>query len=275
MEASVRLAVEVRAAPAEAFRVFTEEFGDWYRIGRHTVKDARRAVAMRVEPGVGGRLVEVHDAATGEGPTIGTITVWEPGRRLVFRDEKDCEIDVLFDPIAGGTRVSIETRGLDQLDPEEAKRVSRHGWHIVTRWFEAHLARTPDMTVTGLVPYLFYEDAAAMLKWYARVFGFVEKGRWSNPDGTVQNAEMRVGATELWLDGGGRRICDPDGKPLPLWVGVWVDDVDAVYTRVKAAGVEARPPEDQPYGVRMLTVADPEGYQWGFMKRLAEKGPTS
>jgi uncharacterized glyoxalase superfamily protein PhnB len=120
----------------------------------------------------------------------------------------------------------------------------------------------------GLVPYLFYEDAAAMLDWYARVFGWTETTRWLGPDGRVRNAEMRVGDTELWLDGGGPRYRDHNGDRADQWIGVWVDDVDAVYERVKGAGVAADPPEDKRFGVRMLTVTDPEGYRWGFMRRL-------
>jgi uncharacterized glyoxalase superfamily protein PhnB len=120
----------------------------------------------------------------------------------------------------------------------------------------------------GLVPYLFYDDAAAMLAWYGRVFGFVEKSRWAGADGRVQNAEMLVGDSELWLDGGGQRYVERDGKRANQWIGVWVDDPDAMHERVRSAGVEAGPPEDKPYGVRMLTVVDPEGYNWGFMRRL-------
>jgi uncharacterized glyoxalase superfamily protein PhnB len=125
-----------------------------------------------------------------------------------------------------------------------------------------------DATRRGLVPYLFYQDAGAMLDWYARVFGWVELARWPGPDGRVRNAEMRVGDTELWLDGGGPSRQDRDGRRAEQWVGVWVDDVDAVYERVRAAGVAAQPPEDKRFGVRMLTVTDPEGYRWGFMRRL-------
>ena len=46
---------------------------------------------------------------------------------------------------------------------------------------------------------------------------------------------------------------------------VWVDDFDAMYQRVLAAGVSAEPPEDRPFGARMLQVKDAEGYTWGFM----------
>ena len=36
------------------------------------------------------------------------------------------------------------------------------------------------------------------------------------------------------------------------------------------AGVACDPPADEPYGVRMLKVTDPEGHQWGFMCRIDE-----
>ena len=114
----------------------------------------------------------------------------------------------------------------------------------------------------GIVPYLFYDDAEAAIEWLVRVFGFEEGGRWTNDEGRVQNAELRVGDTEVWIDGGGR---DPNAKTR--WIGIWVDDVDAIYAAVTAAGVEVPAPVDRDFGVTMLTVADPEGTQWGFIKR--------
>lgn len=84
---------------------------------------------------------------------------------------------------------------------------------------------------------------------------------------SAESVTETVGNTELWLDGGGRRHLEHDGEPHAVWVGVWVDDVDAMHRRVSAEGVVVDPPEDKPYGVRMLTVTDPTGYQWGFMRR--------
>ena len=118
----------------------------------------------------------------------------------------------------------------------------------------------------GIVPYLFYDDAQAAMEWYARVFGFEEIGRWTDDAGRIQNAEMRVGNTELWLDGSGRR---KDEDERPTWVGVWVDDVDAVYERVAAAGVQCDPPVTREFGVRMLNVPDGMGHLWGFIRRVA------
>jgi uncharacterized glyoxalase superfamily protein PhnB len=116
----------------------------------------------------------------------------------------------------------------------------------------------------GIVPYLFYDDAAAALAWYARVFGFEEIGRWAGADGVIHNAEMRVGDTELWLDGGGRRTSDDQ---RPIWIGVWVDDVDLVYERVQLEGVQCEPPVEREFGVRMVNVPDGMGHLWGFMHR--------
>lgn len=119
----------------------------------------------------------------------------------------------------------------------------------------------------GIVPYLFFDDADAALAWYSRVFGFEEIGRWTNDDGQIQNAEMRVGETELWLDGSGRR---KDTDERPTWIGIWVDDVDAIYQQVQAAGIECEPAVDREFGVRMLTVPDGMGHLWGFIRRLPQ-----
>ncbi len=125
-----------------------------------------------------------------------------------------------------------------------------------------------EMRFHGMVPYLFYEEIEPALEWYARVFGFEERGRWQNDAGAVTNAEMTVGDTELWMDRGSFRWVDPDGKPASMWVGVWVDDVDAMYERVREAGAEPSAPLDRDFGVRTFDVKDPFGYRWGFMRRI-------
>ena len=71
---SVSAAVEVPVDPATAFAAFTDELDLWWVRGPINYFDAARAVAMVCEPGVGGRLIEVYDAATGEGLELGRIT---------------------------------------------------------------------------------------------------------------------------------------------------------------------------------------------------------
>jgi len=140
----VTAAVEVAVDPATAFQVFTEEIGRWWRPGPINWNDSRAAVGMRIEPGVGGRWIEVYDEATGEGFECGRITVWEPGRRLVFlyrdagRQIDDTEVEVRFQPIEGGTRVTLEHRGWEKVDPEIARQkrqIKRWGWAGILGWY--------------------------------------------------------------------------------------------------------------------------------------------
>ena len=100
------------------------------------------------------------------------------------------------------------------------------------------MTASPSPHLQGLVPYLHYDDAGAAIDWLARVFGFVEKARWLDANGRVTNAEMLVGNQELWLDGSGDGWWAKKGRGPEQWIGVWVDDVDAMYERVRAAGVD-------------------------------------
>jgi hypothetical protein len=140
----VTATVEVAVNPFTAFAIFTEEIGRWWRPGPINWNDSRRAVGMRFEPGVGGRWIEVHDEATGEGFECGRILVWEPGARLVFlyRDAgheiDDTEVEVRFEAIDGGTKVTLEHRGWDKvlLDIAARKReIKRWGWVSILGWF--------------------------------------------------------------------------------------------------------------------------------------------
>ena len=117
----------------------------------------------------------------------------------------------------------------------------------------------------GIVPYLFFDDAEVAIDWYVANFEFEEIGRWTNDQGRVQNAELRVGPTEVWIDGSGKLKKDDE---RPIWIGVWVDDVDLIYERVRKKGVACEPPVTREFGVRMLNIDDGMGYLWGFIKRV-------
>jgi hypothetical protein len=143
--ASVTAAVDVAVDPATAFEVFTEEIDAWYQRGPHSWRFPERAVGIRCEPGVGGRILEVHDEA-GEGFEFGRITVWEPGTRLVFTDltssappDAVTEVEVRFEPAPGGSRVTLEHRGLDLLPPEVAAQKRQYGWQTLLRWFDEYM----------------------------------------------------------------------------------------------------------------------------------------
>jgi uncharacterized glyoxalase superfamily protein PhnB len=120
--------------------------------------------------------------------------------------------------------------------------------------------------VTGTIPYVFCADAGQTADWCVRALGMVERQRWTDDSGTVTNVELVVGDSEIWLDGPVPDWKDRRGG-MSGWVGLLVDDVDAVYRDLAAAGHDVDPPVTR-FGTRHLTVPDPEGHEWGFVTRL-------
>ena len=135
---AVRASIDVAVDSHTAFRIFTEEIDSWWQRGPHNFYDAKRATGMRFEHGVGGRYLEIYDAAAGDVLEIGRITVWDPGSRLVWRCSlDDTEIDVRFVPTASGTRVELEQRLV-----EGGSRADFYtGWDHILNWFRTFAIR--------------------------------------------------------------------------------------------------------------------------------------
>jgi hypothetical protein len=128
-ERSASATVKVAVDPMSAFTAFTAEIDSWWVRGPINFFDSGRAVAMRMEPGVGGRLLEVYDEARDDALELGRITVWEPGIQLSYRSlVDDTEVDVRFEAVDDGTRVQVTQTLLP--DGERAF----YFWPNVLRW---------------------------------------------------------------------------------------------------------------------------------------------
>jgi uncharacterized glyoxalase superfamily protein PhnB len=92
---------------------------------------------------------------------------------------------------------------------------------------------------------------------------FVESGRATNADGVITNAEMRAGQTVLLLEHSD--IAADAYPPGTRWTGVWLDDPDGWYERLRSKGVEDSEPINEPWGVRLVRVVDPEGHIWALI----------
>src|SRR4029453_6341890 len=92
-----------------AFTIFTEEMDLWQVRSPISFYDSARAIAKRCGRGVGGRVMEVYDDGVFE---IARITVWEPGKRLSWKDtHDDVEVDIWFEaPGPGRTLVRVDAR---------------------------------------------------------------------------------------------------------------------------------------------------------------------
>ncbi|HEV2769813.1 MAG TPA: SRPBCC domain-containing protein [Solirubrobacteraceae bacterium] len=142
-----RAEVTVAASPDEAFTLFTEDIGLWWRRDTPYWNDRERGVSVRIEPGVGGRFIEVYDVDTGFGMEVGRVTAWEPGRRLALTwtqlgwpQGASTEVEITFEPaIGGGTVVHLEHSGFERV-PGALDFIAGYdaGWKEVLGWFAAH-----------------------------------------------------------------------------------------------------------------------------------------
>lgn len=126
----VFISLRVPAHPLRAFEAFTHEISSWWRPDPLFQLTPHGDGELAFEPGAGGRLV-TH-LGNGETFEIGRISVWEPGKRLVFgwrhasfSPEQSTEVDVRFEPVGNETRVSIEHRAWDTI-PQ--RHIARHGF---------------------------------------------------------------------------------------------------------------------------------------------------
>jgi hypothetical protein len=135
----VTVTTVVRTDPATAFRIFTEEIDSWWKRGTlYRLHDG----SIRFE---GGRLLEGDE-------TIGRVVSWEPGARLQlelitwpFQAGEGTEVEILFQAIGDGTRVTVEHRGWRR--PTEAREFR----DVVGLWWGAVL---PGFArAAGIVPH--------------------------------------------------------------------------------------------------------------------------
>lgn len=141
MTSKVFLSLRVPADPMRTFEVFTQEIGSWWQPGGLFKIGATGDGRLAFEPGQGGRLFTTfEDGSTFE---IGRISVWEPGKRLVFAwrqanfsPEQSTQVHVCFEAVGNETRVSLEHRAWDTIAQRHA---ARHGFPE-----EATLKRAAD-----------------------------------------------------------------------------------------------------------------------------------
>jgi uncharacterized glyoxalase superfamily protein PhnB len=120
----------------------------------------------------------------------------------------------------------------------------------------------------SIYPTFRYRDAAGMIEWLEKAFGFTVNVKYMN-GGTVGHAELELGGSIIMLgeardDAYGKMVGAP-GQAGGKSTYVAVDDVDAVYGTAKAAGAKIlEEPVDRDYGGREFICADPQGNVWSF-----------
>ena len=142
--------VDVPATQEDAFRLFTEEIGLWWRRGTPYWNEPDRGLSIRIEPHVGGRFMEIYDLETGDGYEVGRVTNWEPPRRFAMTWTQvgwpagvATDVEVSFEPAGEGTRVRLVQTGFERVGPEAAGFQEGYslGWKEVLGWFAERIER--------------------------------------------------------------------------------------------------------------------------------------
>jgi uncharacterized protein YndB with AHSA1/START domain len=126
---TARVTTFVAVTPDDAFEVFTGEIDLWWRRSiRFRIGGAKQSELCFVRDGQERRLVEHYANGT---HVIGKVLAWEPGKRLVFEwrlrnfaPNEVTEVEVRFEPIGEGTKVTLEHRGWDAMRSDHP---ARHG----------------------------------------------------------------------------------------------------------------------------------------------------
>ena len=259
-EKSASAAIKVTVDPMSAFTAFTDEIDSWWVRGPINFFDSGRAVAMRIEPGVGGRVLEIYDDARGDALELGRITVWTPGAQLSYRSlVDDTEVDVRFEAVKDGTQVRVTQTLL--AGGEKAF----YFWPTVLQWMalwsEDDGASPARGEIARLSIALYYEDPPSAARWLARVFqltswsGIPEEG--ADPD-WIELHHGNVPVILFPLEGQW-----PKDAPVTHMPWAYVDDLDAHFAHAKDAGATIVSEIEQ-HGYRAYSAEDLEGRRWTF-----------
>jgi PhnB protein len=128
-----------------------------------------------------------------------------------------------------------------------------------------------------VIPYLSIKGAADAIEFYKKAFEAKELMRMAQPDGRVGHAELQIGDSKVMLadefpEMDFRSPRSVGGSPVMLHL--YVEDVDTVVGRAVANGAKVlRPIQDQFYGDRSGTLADPYGHLWHVATHKEDLSP--
>ncbi|HEX8219607.1 MAG TPA: VOC family protein [Chloroflexia bacterium] len=106
--------------------------------------------------------------------------------------------------------------------------------------------------------YIMADGAQRVIDFLKETFGAEELRRSDRPDGSIMHAEVRIDDTIVMLADGGGQF-----PAFPVWLHVYVPDVDVTYEKALAAGgVSVQEPAQRGDPDRRGGVKDPAGNTW-------------
>lgn len=148
--------------------------------------------------------------------------------------------------------------------------------HILLMKLEATMSDPRQPKMPWIIPYLSVVDVEKTINIYSDVFGFevLETSKYGSDK--IVHAELRYHDMMIMcgdVNGHEKKVTTPalGGYSPAVTLYVYCDDVDALYAKVKAAGLEiVYEISDQFWGDRMFACKDPDGHAWSFGTHIAK-----
>jgi catechol 2,3-dioxygenase-like lactoylglutathione lyase family enzyme len=256
--------IEVDVDTHTAFTAFTAELDDWWGDGHIDSWYGYKVVDHRIEPGVGGRVLEVHEDGELE---LARITVWEPPHRVAWQSSvDDVAIDVRFDELAPDrTKVSVRA----EIPTGGADRGGTSFFRMIPQWLPPHLERRAAgisrPSLTRLHVLVRAHQPVALARWLAATIPGLDHGDLPEADGpdAFPWLELRAAGASIviWKAEEGHELVPTANHEV--WV--YVDDVDAAFARATANGATIVDPVHE-HGYRRFVFQDPEGNRWSLLQ---------
>jgi Uncharacterized protein conserved in bacteria len=107
-----------------------------------------------------------------------------------------------------------------------------------------------------------------------QAFGATELMRLADPSGKLAHAEIKIGNSLIMLSDEFPEMNQRSAQSIggtPVSMMLYVEEVDALFRQAIAAGAtEVRPVENQFYGDRAGTLADPFGHVWTISSHVED-----
>ena len=137
--------------------------------------------------------------------------------------------------------------------------------------------RVPD-EYHRVTAHLTVRDAAALIEFYKKAFGAVERRRAPGPDGkSIMHAEIQIGDSIVFLNDEFPEMgaLSPLGsQTTPVTLHLYVEDADKQFEQALSAGaVVVMPLAHQFWGDRYGIVKDPSGHQWSIGSHMEDLTP--
>jgi lactoylglutathione lyase len=136
----------------------------------------------------------------------------------------------------------------------------------------AKSTRSAGLKLKSAAPGFTVNDVEKSLAWYRDVLGFAVMERWEE-GGKLLGVEVSAGDVVIMLGQDdwkkGRDRVKGEGFRIFCETG---QDIDQLAAKIKAAGgTLTQEPKDEPWGMRDLSVEDPDGFKLTIARTLKKK----